>query len=349
VFLIAGALAVGPAGRISDRFGRMPVIRTGFLLGTVGPLVTAAGCATRFGPVVIAGLGICGAAQAIVLLSRAAAAEMFPPARRARGMSIVLFGVVSGAVWGPLVFGPMFAGRALTPHDLVLPWLAAGAFTLVGLAISFGVRPDPKELSQAYSSPTAAAEPAAPLREILARPGVATAMVGAVASFAVMVGVMNLAGYVAVGHHHRHGDIFNIISAHIVGMYGLVLITGDLVERIGRRRSIVTGLAVMALSNGALVWLDGILGMSVSLFGLGLGWNIAYVAATTELVDLARASERGRLIGLTDLLSSGTGAALALGGGLLYSAAGPTALALASAALGLVAAPAVAAARLRTA
>lgn len=203
VFLIAGALAVGPAGRISDRFGRMPVIRTGFLLGTVGPLVTAAGCATRFGPVVIAGLGICGAAQAIVLLSRAAAAEMFPPARRARGMSIVLFGVVSGAVWGPLVFGPMFAGRALTPHDLVLPWLAAGAFTLVGLAISFGVRPDPKELSQAYSSPTAAAEPAAPLREILARPGVATAMVGAVASFAVMVGVMNLAGYVAVGQDRK--------------------------------------------------------------------------------------------------------------------------------------------------
>ena len=44
VFLIAGALAVGPAGRLSDRFGRMPVIRTGYALGVVGPLVTAAGC-----------------------------------------------------------------------------------------------------------------------------------------------------------------------------------------------------------------------------------------------------------------------------------------------------------------
>ena len=32
VFLIAGALAVGPAGRISDRVGRMPVIRAGFVL-----------------------------------------------------------------------------------------------------------------------------------------------------------------------------------------------------------------------------------------------------------------------------------------------------------------------------
>src|SRR3954449_1393117 len=48
VFLIAGALAVGPAGRLSDRVGRMPVIRAGFVLGTVGPWVTAAGCATRF-------------------------------------------------------------------------------------------------------------------------------------------------------------------------------------------------------------------------------------------------------------------------------------------------------------
>ncbi len=61
---------------------------------------------------VFLGLALCGAAQSIVLLSRAAAAEMFPPERRARGMSIVLFGVVSGAIWGPLVFGPMFAGRS---------------------------------------------------------------------------------------------------------------------------------------------------------------------------------------------------------------------------------------------
>jgi MFS family permease len=355
VFLLAGAAAVGPAGRISDRVGRMPVIRTGFVLGTIGPLVTAAGCATELGPLAIAGLALCGAAQAIVLLSRAAAAEMFPPARRARGMSIVLFGVVSGAVWGPLVFGPMFSGRALTPHDLVVPWLAAGLFTLAGLAVSFAVRPDPKVLSQAYASPGAASEPAAPLREILARPGVATAMLGAVASFAVMVGVMNLAGYVAVGHGHRHGDVFTIISAHIIGMYGLVLIVGDLVDRIGRRRSITIGLALMALSNLSLVWVGDILGMSVSLFGLGLGWNLAYVAANTELVNLTAPQERGRLVGFSDLVSSATGAALALGGGALYSSFGSTTLALTATALAIgpalwvAATPALAAVRLRAA
>jgi MFS family permease len=148
-----------------------------------------------------------------------------------------------------------------------------------------------------------------------------------------MVGVMNLAGYIAVGHRHHQSDVFTIISAHIVGMYGLVLVTGDVVERIGRRRAIVIGLATMAASNAALVWLDGILGMSVSLFGLGIGWNLSYVAANTELVDLAAPSERGRLIGFNDLLSSFTGAALALIGGVVYSGGGVMPLAASAAAL----------------
>jgi len=286
-----------------------------------GPAVTSAGCHWRQGVLVFLGLGLCGAAQSIVLLSRAAAAEMFPPARRARWTSIVLFGVVSCAIWGPLVFGPMFSGRSLQPEDLVVPWLAAGAFTIAGLLLSFGVRPDPKVLSTRTAT-TQTPVPPAPLPVILRRPGVATAMVAAVGSFAVMAGVMNLAGYVAVGHHHAQGSIFTIISLHILGMYGLVLVIGDVVERIGRRTAMVAGLTLMAVSNAALAWLDTIAGMSLALFGLGLGWSLSYVAATTQLVDLAEPNERGRLVGTTDLISSFTAAAFALGGGVVYTGAG---------------------------
>ena len=164
--------------------------------------------------------------------------------------------------------------------------------------------------------------PPAPLPVILRRPGVATAMVAAVGSFAVMAGVMNLAGYVAVGHHHAQGSIFTIISLHILGMYGLVLVIGDVVERIGRRTAMVAGLTLMAVSNAALAWLDSIAGMSLALFGLGLGWSLSYVAATTQLVDLAEPNERGRLVGTTDLISSFTAAAFALGGGIVYTGAG---------------------------
>jgi len=333
VFLIAGALAVGPAGRISDRVGRMPVIRTGFVFGIIGPALTALGCWATSGELVFLGLGFCGASQSIVLLSRAAAAEMFAPERRARGMSFVLFAAVSGAIFGPLIFGPLFANRALTPEELAWPWLGSSLFALAGLLVSLGIRVDPKEVSKRWSTPAEAEKSAVPLREIVRRPGVPTALAGAVASFAVMVGVMNLAGYVAVGHHHAHGDIFTIISLHILGMYGLVLFVGDLVDRIGRTRSMAIGLSVMAVSNAALVWLTGIAGMSLSLFGLGLGWSFAFVAASTELVSRAAPAERGRLVGFSDLLSSFSGAALALVGGVVYTAAGSISLAIFAAAL----------------
>ena len=135
-------------------------------------------------------------------------------------MSIVLFGVVSGADLGAAGVRPDVRGALADAARPVVPWLAAGVFTVVGLAISFGVRPDPKQLSQTYAVLGQDRSAAAPLREILRRPRVGTAMVAAVGSFAVMVGVMNLAGYVAVGHHHAQSSIFTIISLHIVGMYG---------------------------------------------------------------------------------------------------------------------------------
>jgi MFS family permease len=154
-----------------------------------------------------------------------------------------------------------------------------------------------------------------------------------VASFSIMASVMNLAGYMAVGRGHHQGDVFTMISVHILGMYGLILIVGDIVDRFGRRRCLVAGLLIMALSNVALGWLGGVAGMSLALLGLGLGWNLSYIAATTELVSLTSPSERGRLVGFTDLLASFTAAGLALVGGLVYSGSGALALSLGAAAL----------------
>lgn len=339
IFLGSGAAAVGPAGRLMDKVGRMPVIRGGFVAGGVGCAVVAGGCHWTSAPLVSLGLALVGGAGAIVQLSRAAAAEMFPPERRARGMSFVLFGAVSGAIWGPVVFGPLFGNRDATAHALAWPWLLGVPFMAAGFLIASRVRPDPKEIARSHDDGRDDAAPAEPLREILRRPGVIAALVAAVASFAVMAGVMNLAGYVAVGRGHHQGDVFRMISVHIVGMYGLVLVVGDLIDRFGRRRALVGGLLLMALSNALLAWSGSVGGMSLALLGLGLGWNFSYVAATTELVSLASASERGRLVGFSDLTSSVTAAVLAIVGGLIYSASGAAALALTAA--GVAAVPAL--------
>jgi MFS family permease len=219
----------------------------------------------------------------------------------------------------------MFAGKDLDTDALVVPWLATSVFMVIGLGLAFLVRPDPSTIAMSHGDePTAAS----PVSQIVKRPGVPTALLAAVTSFAVMAAVMNLSGYVAIDHGIEQGLVFRIISAHIVGMFGLVIVVGDLVDRIGRQRAITSGLALMAVSTLALVWLDSIVGMSVALFGLGLGWSFSYVAATAELVTLAAVSERGRLIGFSDLVSALTAAALVLLGGLVFTALGTAGLAV---------------------
>ena len=324
IFLVAAALAALPAGKLMDQVGRIPVLAGGCVAGIVGCVVTALGCEVDSATLVVTGFALVGVAQGTVLLARAAAADMYPPDRRARGISFVLFGALFGAALGPLVFRPLFAGKELDTDALVIPWLAAGAIMAVGLVIVLFVRPDPRTIAQAMhaAETDAAPEPAAPLREIIRRPGVLTALVAAVASFAGMVSVMNLTGYLVIDHGHHQSDVFTVISLHIVGMYALVLVIGTLVDRVGRAPCQVSGLLLMGLSILGLAWFDSVLWTSVSLFGLGLGWNISYVAAATELADRALPSERGKLIGFTDRLSTFTAAALVLLGGLTYSEVG---------------------------
>jgi MFS family permease len=262
---------------------------------------------------------------------RTAAGDMYPPEHRARGISLVLFGSVFGAILGPAVFSPLFAGKHLEADALTVPWLAAGGMSLVALAIVANVRPDPKRIAEIIGSTgtDAAPQPAAPLSEILRRRGVIPAMVAALASFSVMVSVMNLTGYMVVDHHHHaQSDVFPIVGAHVLGMYALVLVVGTLIDRMGRMPSLALGLAVMGVSCIGLLWVQSVIGTAVLLFGLGLGWNVSFVAATAELADRTAPAERGKLLGLNDLLAALLGAALALAGGVALDALGVAALAI---------------------
>lgn len=339
IFLASSGLAALPAGRAMDRFGRKPVIAAGFLIAALGCSLVALATRTDSSVAVIAGMMLMGAAGAIGLLIRTAAGDMYPPERRARGIAYVLFGSVFGAILGPAVFAPLFAGRDLEAEALTVPWLAAAGLAFVALAITAFVRPDPKQIGELIGAhrdePAPAA--AAPLREILGRPGVVPAMLAALASFAVMVSVMNLTGYVVVEHHgHEQQDVFPIIGAHVLGMFGLVLFVGPLVDGIGRPRSLWAGLVLMAASCIGLTWSESVLGTGILLFGLGLGWNVSFVAATAQLADRAAPAERGKLLGFTDQLSALAGAGLALLGGYALDAIGVVALAVGATVLALL-------------
>jgi MFS family permease len=340
IFLTASALAAVPAGRLMDRVGRKPVVAGGYVLAAAGCSLTALATSLDSTPAVIAGFALTGAANGTALLIRTAAGDMYPPERRARGISYVLFGSVFGAILGPAVFGPLFQGREVDAAALTVPWLAAAGISLIALVLVLLVRPDPKRIAEllAGDDDSGPPPPAAPLGEILRRPGVRPAMLAALASFGVMVSVMNLSGYVVVEHHHHaQSSIFPVIGAHVLGMYALVLFVGALIDRIGRGPALGGGLLIMAVSTIGLMFFESVFATAVLLFGLGVGWNLSFVAATAQLVDLTRASERGRLIGFNDLLSALLGASLALLGGYALDSVGVAALAIGATAI--VAAP----------
>jgi len=336
IVLASGALAALPAGRAMDRFGRVPVLATGFATGGLGGALAGLGSALESTPLVLVGLVCVGMASGTALLARTAAGDMYPPERRARGIALVLFGAVFGAILGPLVFSPLLAHRELDGDSLALLWWASVGFMAVAFVLVLFVRPDPKrigELLHTHDDDTGD-RTAAPLKEIVRRPGVLPALIAGQASFAVMVGIMTLTGSVVVDHHHHSGSaVFPIIGAHVVGMYALVLVIGTLIDHIGRRPALAGGLVVMACSAISLLWVQSVPATAAALFGLGIGWNLSFVAATATLADCAAPWERGKLLGFNDLLAGLTGATLALVGGLALSAIGVAALAIGGAVL----------------
>lgn len=339
-FLATAAVTALPAGRAMDRFGRVPILAAGFGAGVCGSLTAALGAATASVVAVVLGFLLAGAATGTVMLSRAAATDMYPPERRARGIGMVLFGAVFGALLGPAVFIPLVAAGELGGSSLAGAWVGAAGFMLVGLVLMAGVRPDPQRLAREL---TGGAETGSagrePLRRIVRRRPVPPVLFAAMASWAAMAALMTLVGAALHANGHDQTAIFPVLSAHFIGMFALFLLVGRVIERVGRTAAMVGGLVVLAasaLAAGGVV--HSVALTAVALFGVGLGWSFAYVAATAELSEHAGAGERGSLLGCADLLSGLAAAALTVAGGVALARLGLAAVTLPAAALPIAAA-----------
>lgn len=325
VFLATAALAALPAGRAMDRLGRARVLRAGFATGICGSLVAAFGAFSTSVVAVVLGFVLVGASTGTVMLSRAAAADMYAPDRRPQAIALVLFGAVFGALLGPAVFIPLVAEGELGDSSLGPAWLGAAGFMVAGLALMTAIRPDPRDIARELGgeSEGAAGSPPDAVAKIIRRRGVSAALVAAVTSWSVMVGLMTLTGSALVDHGHDRVAVFPALSAHFVGMFALFPLVGSVIERAGRGRALVGGLLLLGASGLSLAGaLHSVPLASLSMFGIGLGWSFAYVAVTAELVEQARPTERGRLLGFADLLAGLAGAGLTVLAGFFLDAAG---------------------------
>lgn len=338
VFLLASGMAAMPAGWAMDRYGRRPVLATGFSVGIAGSLSVAMGVYADSLYLVLFGFLLAGIAAGTVLLSRVAAADMYAPERRGHGVALILFGAVFGALLGPLVFVPIIGSTDVQSSALVLAWLGAAGFVLAGLIIISQLKPDPKQIARAlgYDS-IPGGDLVRPFSQIIKIPGVIPALLGSAASWAAMVPIMALIGSVLVGHGHSHSSIFPVIAFHFVGMFGLFPVVGRLVDKVGNMVSLVCGLFLLAASCAmTMIVAESVPLTAVTLLAVGLGWNLAFVAASSELSSLTRPDERGRLLGFTDLISGILSALLVIAGGFTLATFGLAAVSIAAAAIPIV-------------
>jgi len=325
LMMISWAFASLYMGRFMDSHGRSLGIRIGFLVGVVGSVIVYVGADARSIAVFLVGLLAVGFALGTVNLARAGAADMYPPSRRARGISLVLVGAAAGAILSPIVFAPMLSSVRGGVGDLATPWLAASAILGIGFLATFAIRVDPIPIARGMTSANAAPTVQAPGRSISALlrvPRVGPALIAAVLSQGVMSSLMSITGLIMVDAGHTIGSITVVMSAHFFGMFGLVLVAGQLVDRIGRQNAIVIGLSVLTVGALSMLMGGSLIVMIPALFLIGVGWNIAFVGSTATLADATEPRERGSLLGFNDFVATNMGAVGAMTFAVVYGEAG---------------------------
>lgn len=318
LIMISSALILQPLARWKDRHGYRAVLGLAFALGAAGGCLAAGGAALGSKVLLMSAFIVFGAANGAIQLCRFAAAEMVPPERRGKAMSIVLTGATAGALGGPLLAhaaekagGLASWPTALAPFlALSLVYLAGFPAVLPALAGTTAVPPAP--------GPAATAPSAPPVTRARLAYAIGSMVFGQVA----MVFLMAVTPVHMHQHHHSTGSISLVLTVHFLGMFGLSFLGGWLSDRLGRVKTISLGsvlLIVSYLAGKLSVSLPAVLG---ALFLLGLGWNFVFLSGSVLLSDSLKGRNRGRIQGISDGSIAFGSAAAGLASGMLLGALG---------------------------
>ena len=131
--------------------------------------------------------------------------------------------------------------------------------------------------------------------------------------------VMTSAPLAMVMCNHSITDATLGLQWHVLGMYAPSFITGSLIARFGVER--VTGLGLAIIIVAAAI---GIAGISlwhfwIALALLGVGWNFAFIGATTMVTACHRPNERNKVQAFNDFLVFGSMAIGSFSSGMLLA------------------------------
>lgn len=316
LFGISRFVGAYPLGRITDRYGRRPGLVLALVVAIAGALLVALGMNAGSLAAFLVGQFVFGTGMNGVQQLRLAAAEMYPPHRRAVMIGWLLTGSLAGVVVAPAVVG---AGGVLAPlvafDPLGAPWLLVPLVTLPAIALITRVRPDPKDVAadlvRYYPhyrlSPTELAHGSLGPAAFFAH---AQRRLAALAMFSAQ-GSMQIAmvtAPLAMSHHSAALPVIAFsMSLHTAAMFGPSVPMGKLTDIVGRRPVLLAGTVVEAVGGGVTAFANDQAIITLGIVLVGLGWCAANVSSTAIIVDSTPATARGAAIGLIDTVAAAGG------------------------------------------
>ncbi|MFD1067838.1 MFS transporter [Oceanobacillus locisalsi] len=346
LFTLGSAGAALVVGRLSNRFGRRMGLATGFITGGIGAIGVVLAAVLNSVVLLFAALLIYGAGTATNLQARYAGTDLATNKQRGTAVSMAMVATTFGAVAGPNLVDVMgdFA-RSIGVPELAGPFiLSAIAFILAGIFLFIFLRPDSFMIAlEINANKHHKAQDSHIQKNLIHKKGIIVGAIIMVLSQIVMIAIMTMTPIHMGNHGHSLRAIGLVIGFHVGAMYLPSLITGVLVDKVGR--------TVMAIASGATLLLAGVVAaiapgsslffMTVALILLGLGWNFGLISGTALIVDSTEPETRAKTQGTVDVFIALAGASGGAMSGMVVAGSSYELLSLVGGVLSLILIPIV--------
>jgi MFS family permease len=306
-------------GRMSDRYGRRPIILASLAGNAIAMVVFAIAAERAWLPLLFASRILAGATAGNLAACQAAVADVTDGPERAAGMGRVGAGIGLGLVVGPIL------GSALSRFHPEAPPLGAGLLAFVDLVAVFFLMPETRVRSTGGAA--VASQSWRALGRALMNPQIVSIMAMYFLTFICMTNIQVSLGLLA---SERLGWGATEVG-HLFGLYGLMalIVQGGLLGRLSRyyapvhllfggTTAVGLGMAAIAGARSPTLLLTGI---ALAGFGAGLtNPTLASLAST-----FAGSAQQGAILGFAQ---SAGGAARTVGpvwSGFLYARLGAAA------------------------
>lgn len=273
-------------GRLSDRYGRRPLLLGSIVMTAVGFLGYA--LAPSFAWLLASRL-FAGAATANIAIAQAYIADVTAPEDRAKGMGLI------GAAFGlGFILGPAMGG-ILSSISLGAPGYAAAALAAVNGVAAFFVLPEPPQRREAAHRARFTA-----LVEELGKPGIRRLILIYLFSIFAFSGME--ATFALIAAHRFQLDqkhvsyVFAFIGVIVTVVQGGLI--GPLTRRFGERNLLVTGLALQAVGLALIPYAGGLPGLLLACVPLSFGSGLGTPSLSSLLSRSARAEDQGGTLGI---------------------------------------------------